>query len=129
MLVQSRERMMKHPVDVHVGKRVRHRRWMVGMTQQQLADKVGIKFQQIQKYETGMNRISASRLWDIADALSVSISFFFEGLGAEAQVPDEQLGDILADKEALMLVRSYYAIPEAQRRRLFDLAKVLSDAA
>ncbi len=120
---------MKHPVDVHVGKRVRHRRWMVGMTQQQLADKVGIKFQQIQKYETGMNRISASRLWDIADALSVSISFFFEGLGAEAQVPDEQLGDILADKEALMLVRSYYAIPEAQRRRLFDLAKVLSDAA
>ena len=120
---------MKHPVDVHVGKRVRHRRWMVGMTQQQLADKVGIKFQQIQKYETGMNRISASRLWDIADALSVSISFFFEGLGAEAQVPDERLGDILADKEALMLVRSYYAIPEAQRRRLFDLAKVLSDAA
>ena len=50
---------MKHPVDVHVGKRVRHRRWMVGMTQQQLGDIVGIKFQQIQKYETGMNRISA----------------------------------------------------------------------
>lgn len=120
---------MKHPVDVHVGKRVRHRRWMVGMTQQQLADKVGIKFQQIQKYETGMNRISASRLWDIADALGVSISFFFEGLGAEAPAVDETLGDILADKEALMLVRSYYAIPEAQRRRLFDLAKVLSDAA
>ena len=62
---------MKHPVDVHVGKRVRHRRWMVGMTQQQLADKVGIKFQQIQKYETGMNRISASRLWDISEAMSV----------------------------------------------------------
>ena len=120
---------MKHPVDVHVGKRVRHRRWMVGMTQQQLADKVGIKFQQIQKYETGMNRISASRLWDIADALSVTISFFFEGLGNEAAVADEQLGDILADKEALMLVRSYYAIPEAQRRRLFDLARVLSEAA
>lgn len=120
---------MKHPVDVHVGKRVRHRRWMVGMTQQQLADKVGIKFQQIQKYETGMNRISASRLWDIADALGVAISFFFEGLSAEAQLANEHLGDILADKEALMLVRSYYAIPEAQRRRLFDLAKVLSDAA
>lgn len=127
--VQSMESKMKHPVDVHVGKRVRHRRWMVGMTQQQLADKVGIKFQQIQKYETGMNRISASRLWDIADALSVTISFFFEGLGNDAPVVDEQLGDILADKEALMLVRSYYAIPEAQRRRLFDLAKVLSDAA
>lgn len=120
---------MKHPVDVHVGKRVRHRRWMVGMTQQQLADKVGIKFQQIQKYETGMNRISASRLWDIADALGVPISFFFEGLGQANPVVEEIDGDILADKEALMLVRSYYAIPEPQRRRLFDLAKVLSDAA
>lgn len=120
---------MKHPVDVHVGKRVRHRRWMVGMTQQQLADKVGIKFQQIQKYETGMNRISASRLWDISEALSVPISFFFEGLDTRNSGHEEIDGDILADKEALMLVRSYYAIPEAQRRRLFDLAKVLSDVA
>lgn len=118
---------MKHPVDAHVGKRIRHRRWMVGMTQQQLADKVGIKFQQIQKYETGMNRVSASRLWDIADALGVQIAFFFEGI-SEEQMPAAQ-GDILADKEALELVRSYYAIPEAQRRRLFDLARVLSDAA
>ena len=125
---------MKHPVDVHVGKRVRHRRWMVGMTQQQLGDIVGIKFQQIQKYETGMNRISASRLWDIAQALGVSISFFFEGFDEDEQVPApgagvETRGDLLADKEALELVRSYYAIPEAQRRRLFDLARVLSDVA
>lgn len=119
---------MKHPVDAHVGKRIRHRRWMVGMTQQQLADRVGIKFQQIQKYETGMNRVSASRLWDIATALGVAISFFFEGIDAArdgAAVDD----DLLADKEALDLVRSYYAIPEAQRRRLFDLARVLSEAA
>lgn len=121
---------MKHPVDVHVGKRVRHRRWMVGMTQQQLAEKVGIKFQQIQKYETGMNRVSASRLWEISTSLSVPVSFFFEGLGDKDQdVATEQLGDLLADKEALELVRSYYAIPETQRRRLFDLARVLSDAA
>ena len=120
---------MKHPVDAHVGKRIRHRRWMVGMTQQQLADKVGIKFQQIQKYETGMNRVSASRLWDIADSLGVAISFFFEGLAAEGATPGVPAGDILADKEALELVRSYYAIPEAQRRRLFDLARVLSEAA
>ena len=121
---------MKHPVDAHVGKRIRHRRWMVGMTQQQLADKVGIKFQQIQKYETGMNRVSASRLWDIAESLGVTISFFFEGL-TDAPVNTAGAGgtDILADKEALELVRSYYAIPEAQRRRLFDLARVLSDAA
>lgn len=120
---------MKHPVDVHVGKRIRHRRWMVGVTQQQLADKVGIKFQQIQKYETGMNRVSASRLWDIADALDVPVSFFFEGLGGEEAAPREAESDIFADKEALALVRSYFAIPEAQRRRLFELAKVLSDAA
>lgn len=124
---------MKHPVDVHVGKRVRHRRWMVGMTQQQLGDIVGIKFQQIQKYETGMNRISASRLWDIAQALGVSISFFFEGFHDDekptAAADPEMRGDLLADKEALELVRSYYAIPEAQRRRLFDLARVLSDVA
>ena len=120
---------MKHPVDVHVGKRVRHRRWMVGMTQQQLGDIVGIKFQQIQKYETGMNRISASRLWDIADALGVAISYFFEGMEPQAQPNDDVAPDIMADKEALLLVRSYYAIPEAQRRRLFELAKVLSDAA
>ena len=125
---------MKHPVDAHVGKRIRHRRWMIGMTQQQLADKVGIKFQQIQKYETGMNRVSASRLWDIAAALEVPVSFFFEGLSADATdqldaAALEARGDLLADKEALELVRSYYNIPEAQRRRLFDLARVLSDAA
>ncbi|MEL6521096.1 MAG: helix-turn-helix transcriptional regulator [Pseudomonadota bacterium] len=122
---------MTHPVDSHVGKRVRHRRWMVAMTQQQLADKVGIKFQQIQKYETGMNRISASRLWDISEALGVPVSFFFEGLGDNASETDESLAanDVLADKEALQLVRCYYAIPENQRRRLFELARVLSDAA
>ena len=125
---------MKHPVDVHVGKRIRQRRWMVGITQQQLAEAVGIKFQQIQKYETGMNRVSASRLWDIADALDVAVSFFFEGLNADgeaAATSDERgiPGDLMADKEALELVRSYYAIPENQRRRLFDLARVLSDVA
>jgi transcriptional regulator with XRE-family HTH domain len=120
---------VKHPVDAHVGKRIRHRRWMIGMTQQQLADKVGIKFQQIQKYETGMNRVSASRLWDIADAMGVTIAFFFEGLAEGTQAAQAAGADMMADKEALDLVRSYYAIPEAQRRRLFDLARVLSEAA
>ena len=127
---------MKHPVDVHVGKRIRHRRWMVGMTQQQLGEIVGIKFQQIQKYETGMNRVSASRLWDIAKALEVQISFFFEGLEDSYEnvvVADDPeampRGDLLADKEALELVRSYYAIPEEQRKSLFDLARVLGAVA
>jgi len=123
---------MKHPVDVYVGKRIRHRRWMNGTTQQQLAEAVGIKFQQIQKYETGMNRVSASRLWDISNVLDVPVSYFFEGVDdsqQEGNVAGGATGDILTDKEALELLRSYYAIPENQRRRLFDLARVLSDAA
>ncbi len=105
------------------------------MTQQQLAEKVGIKFQQIQKYETGANRVSASRLWDIADALDVPVAFFFEGIeeaeSKEAQSATSEAipADLLGDKEALDLIRSYYAIPENQRRRLFELARVLSDVA
>jgi transcriptional regulator with XRE-family HTH domain len=123
---------MAHAVDVHVGKRIRHRRWMNRTTQQQLADAVGIKFQQIQKYETGMNRVSASRLWDIAHALDVPVTFFFEGFDQDqpaAESGSAMPTDILADKEALELLRSYYAIPENQRRRLFDLARVLSEVA
>lgn len=127
---------MKHPVDIHVGKRIRHRRWLVGVTQQQLAEKVGIKFQQIQKYETGMNRVSASRLWDIADVLDVEISFFFNEMSQENnnEVVDgvsksDMPVDIMADKEALELVRSYYSMPQNQRRRLFELARVMSDVA
>ena len=118
---------MPHPVDVHVGKRIRHRRWLTGMTQQQLAETVGIKFQQIQKYETGANRVSASRLWDIAEALEADVAFFFEGLDKDGGTPLP--ADIIPDKEALDLVRSYYAIPETQRKRLFDLARVLSEVA
>ncbi|WP_324754382.1 helix-turn-helix domain-containing protein [Roseovarius sp. Pro17] len=126
---------MPHDVDVHVGKRIRHRRWLVGMTQQQLAESVGIKFQQIQKYETGANRVSASRLWDIAGSMQVDVGFFFEGIeAAQASATSQEKtrggpADLLGDKEALDLVRSYYAIPENQRRRLFDLARVLSDVA
>ena len=139
---------MSHHVDVHVGKRIRHRRWLLAMTQQQLAEQVGIKFQQIQKYETGANRVSASRLWDIADTLGVPVSFFFEGLLpangelAGATAPGTHLpragvaiqgahgaADLMGDREAMDLVRTYYAIPENQRRRLFDLARVLSDVA
>lgn len=123
---------MAHPVDLHVGKRIRQRRWLVGMTQQQLAEQVGIKFQQIQKYETGANRVSASRLWDISEAMDVPVNFFFEGIENEvtaAGSADSVPADLMGDKEALDLVRSYYSIPENQRRRLFDLARVLSDVA
>ncbi|MEP4676326.1 MAG: helix-turn-helix transcriptional regulator, partial [Lentilitoribacter sp.] len=100
---------MTHPVDVHVGKKIRQRRWLIGMTQQTLADMVGIKFQQIQKYETGANRVSASRLWDIGEAMGVPASFFFEGMvsGQALELNEAQLGDkannmpadLMADKE------------------------------
>ncbi len=104
------------------------------MTQQELGDNVGIKFQQIQKYETGANRVSASRLWDIAEALEVPVTFFFEGLDQKPQKDAAKSksaipADLTEDKEAMELVRSYYAIPEHQRRRLFELARVLSDVA
>ena len=118
---------MAHPVDAHVGKRIRHRRWLNGTTQQKLAEQVGIKFQQIQKYETGANRVSASRLYDIARALEVPVTFFFDRLEEDEQ--DQAPHDPMAQKEALDLVRSYYSIPKNQRRRLFELARVLSDAA
>ncbi|WP_299373107.1 helix-turn-helix transcriptional regulator [uncultured Tateyamaria sp.] len=124
---------MAHMVDVHVGKRIRQRRWLIGMTQQKLADLVGIKFQQIQKYETGANRVSASRLWDIGDAMGVPVAFFFEGVRDPSHEADQGRSDVppdlLSDKEAMELVRTYYAIPENQRRRLFELARVLSDVA
>jgi len=135
---------MKHHVDVHVGQRIRRRRWMLGITQQQLGDAVGIKFQQIQKYETGMNRVSASRLYDIATALEVPVAFFFEDVvdevDADAAVVDgdapansntvEALAtDIFSEKETLELIRCYYQMPEEPRRRLFELTRSLSRAA
>ncbi len=122
---------MPHIVDIHVGKRIRQRRWLIGKTQQQLGENVGIKFQQIQKYETGSNRVSASRLWEIADALDVPVTFFFDGLDHSVEVPARKSRsmplELSEDREAMDLVRSYYAIPENQRRRLFELARVLSE--
>ena len=97
------------------------------MTQQQLAQSVGIRFQQIQKYESGANRISASRLWDLARALDMPVSFFFDGLagkdGAAASSTDDGL---LQNKETMDLIRAYYGLDEGPRRRLLELAKALS---
>ena len=119
---------MPRAEDIHVGQRVRHRRWMLGLTQQELGDLVGVKFQQLQKYESGQNRISASRIWDIANGLNVPVSFFFEGLGDAAAEMNNIEGDLLCDKRAAELVRSYYAIPEPKRDTLFNLAQILSEA-
>ncbi len=134
---------MKHHVDVHVGQRIRRRRWMVGMTQQQLGEAVGIKFQQIQKYETGMNRVSASRLYEISKALDVPVAFFFEAVdepanenetadGTNVEAVDKAeapAADLFTDKEALELVRCYFRLPEEPRRRLFELTRSLTKAA
>jgi transcriptional regulator with XRE-family HTH domain len=119
---------VKNPVDLHIGQRVRHRRWLLGMTQQQLAIAVGIRFQQIQKYESGANRISASRLWDLARALDMQVSFFFEGLApVKDGDPIESASDgVMQNKETMDLIRAYYGLDEGPRRRLLDLAKALS---
>ena len=95
---------MKHPVDIYVGQRIRQRRSLLGMTMQQLGDRVGITFQQIQKYETGADRVSASRIWDIAAAMEVPVLFFFDGLDGQPRNTGEARGDILTDKETLDLV-------------------------
>lgn len=82
---------MPHPVDVHVGKRVREARAMKGMSQTALGNALGISFQQVQKYEKGNNRIGASRLWDISKVLDVSTAYFFEGLEGGAEEDEDAL--------------------------------------
>ncbi|MEM9421267.1 MAG: helix-turn-helix transcriptional regulator [Pseudomonadota bacterium] len=132
---------MVHPIDLHVGQRLRQRRCLLGMTQQKLAEAVGIKFQQIQKYESGANRVSASRLWALAEALEVPVSHFFEGLSRQDQeelvhAHDAEDTDrpyiapeVFSSKETIDLVRAYYNLKEGPRRRLLDLAKTLAGAA
>src|SRR5262245_40552 len=78
---------MANAIDLHVGKRLRRRRRLLGLTQQQLADSIGIRFQQIQKYECGANRVTASRLFELSSALNVPVNYFFEGLQNMAQAP------------------------------------------
>ena len=124
---------MATDIDLHLGRRLRRRRRLLGLTQQQLALKVGIRFQQIQKYECGANRISAARLWELAEALETPVSYFYDGL-AEALERKEAAanGDSFSRNETLDLIQAYYQLGERPRRRLLDLAKSLhteSDAA
>ena len=97
------------------------------MTQQQLAQAVGIRFQQIQKYESGANRISASRLWDLARALEMPVSFFFDGLESAKDQAASADDGLLQNKETMDLIRAYYGLDEGPRRRLLELAKALSN--
>jgi transcriptional regulator with XRE-family HTH domain len=128
------------PIDVHVGSRIRLRRTLLGMSQERLGEALGLTFQQVQKYERGVNRVGASRLFDLSRVLDVPISFFFDDMPdslasvyggqaarraagfAEAQ---EGFGDdTLNRRETLELVRAYYRITDpAVRKRVFELIK------
>jgi transcriptional regulator with XRE-family HTH domain len=114
-------------IDLYLGKRLRRRRRLLGLTQQQLAGTVGVRFQQIQKYECSLNRISASRLWLLAEALNVTVSYFYEGFNErdqrECPVAD---GEVFSRKETRDLIEAYYKLGERPRRRLLDLAKSLN---
>ncbi len=129
------------PIDVHVGSRVRLRRTLLGMSQEKLGEAIGLTFQQVQKYERGMNRISASKLWKLSNVLDVPVSYFFDDLGVDedGQVPtllgaepsgSETLAlDPMAKRETLELVRAYYKIGDPLvRRRLFELTKAAAGA-
>ena len=122
---------MADETDLHVGKRLRRRRRLLGMTQQELAVLVGVRFQQIQKYECGANRMTSSRLYDLSQALNVTVQYFFDGLepqdmhGKPANDAEHLVGDVLSQKETLELVRAYYRLSERPRRRLLELAKAL----
>jgi transcriptional regulator with XRE-family HTH domain len=109
-----------NPVDRHVGARVRMRRLMLDMTQTQLGDKLGLTFQQVQKYEKGTNRIGASRLQHIADVLQVPVSFFFEGADSEMKNTESRsvfVSEFLASSEGIALVRAYMSIRDSKTRR------------
>jgi transcriptional regulator with XRE-family HTH domain len=120
---------MGNDIDVYLGKRLRRRRRLLGLTQQQLAGVVGVRFQQIQKYECGANRISAARLWQLSEALEVPVGYFYDGLSERAEKEakvEAEGGEMFARKETLDLVRAYYLLGERPRRRLLDLAKSLN---
>jgi transcriptional regulator with XRE-family HTH domain len=126
-----------HPIDRHVGGRVRLRRTLVGMSQEQLGARLGLTFQQVQKYEKGSNRISASRLWEIASALNVPISYFYDGAGSTASGSTEGFSEsgqtaiegIAHSSESLALLRHFTQITDlGTRRAMVDLARALASA-
>jgi len=120
------------PIDVHVGARIRTRRLLAGMNQETLAEKLGLTFQQVQKYESGANRVSASRLAEIADALGVTVSYFFAdqpaaGNGSTHQ--DDERRELIRRPETLELIRLYYGIADQDVRGQFlDMVKSVAQS-
>ena len=135
--LQRKTRGKPNAVDIHVGNRVRQRRTLMGLSQERLASALDLTFQQVQKYERGANRIGAGRLFQLARALEVPVAYFFEDLDdggtiAQAAVaedgPTPYQADPMAQRETLLLVRAYYAIPDpAVRRRMLDLMRSMSN--
>ena len=130
-----------NPIDVHVGARVRLRRTLLGLSQERLGEILGVTFQQVQKYERGANRISASRLYDLSRVLDISIGYFYEDMNDETMAssprhmvhavedPPDTQASLLAQRETLDLVRAYYRIRDSEvRRKVYDLAKALGPA-
>ncbi len=127
--------MTAHPVDIHVGKKVRARRKMLGLSQDDLGKSIGVTFQQVQKYERGTNRVGSSRLYELSKVLSVPVGFFFDGFSAEQKnseeysfAEDEQAfeRDASNNKETMSLVQSYYRIKDpAIRNKMLGLIKAL----
>jgi len=123
-----------NPIDRHVGSRVRMRRMLIGMTQEKLGEALKITFQQVQKYEKGTNRISASRLQQIANVLGVTISFFYEGAPTEAEAggfaesaTPAYVSDFVASQEGLQLMRSFTRIKDPRvRRTIVEHVKALA---
>lgn len=123
-----------NPIDIHVGARLRLRRTLLGLSQEKLGEAVGITFQQLQKYERGSNRISASRLFNLSQVLGVPVSFFFDDMPSADAVPSAAATPMtetdefesMARRETLELVRAYYRIADPSvRKRTFDLVKAL----
>ncbi|MCR6630634.1 MAG: helix-turn-helix domain-containing protein [Magnetospirillum sp.] len=124
-------------VDAHVGARIRLRRNGLGLSQERLADALGLTFQQVQKYEKGVNRVGASRLFDLARVLNVPIGYFFENLippepepAGPGDVPTVPTADADLKRETLELLRAFHRIGNPTvRRRVYDLARALAEAA
>jgi transcriptional regulator with XRE-family HTH domain len=126
-----------NPVDVHVGKRLRLRRTLLGLSQEKLGEHLGLTFQQVQKYERGTNRIGSSRLYRLSRVLEVPVSYFFEDLDDPMGPPTGSVNrhegpaasNPMERRETLELVRAYYRIDDVEvRRRVLDLVKALSAA-
>jgi len=122
-----------NPTDIVVGQRLRQRRTMLGWSQEQVGDAVGLTFQQVQKYERGVNRIGASRLYELSLALGVPVSYFFEGAPADSKTKIQGFAEeanlfhhesTVEKREALELLRLFNAIPEgAPRRKVLALVR------